>query len=236
MNKQLINRLILYIVGRLTNKDAPISTIRLVKYLYLIDYEYYKVHSETLTGIDWHRYHYGPYFFELPEIIRGMKLDLSPDEFVTDGGKRGVTFSIGENQKLYDVVEVGAKLLIDRVINNWAQEDLDTILDYVYTETEPMEIADYKDKLDFSRVDYKDYQRRPDISIDIPDDKVARIRDKLSKRVKEYSRARLRSSPYDKDYYEALESMAREDKKRIMLGGSLELDEETYNSIIKRGE
>ncbi len=236
MNTALVKRLLLYIVDQLNQKEAPISTIRLVKYLYLIDYEFYKVHSETLTHINWIMYLYGPYFYESPKIIGSLDIDINPEEFVNIEGMKGITYSVKREQKIDDIVDVGTKMMVLKIIKQWAQEELNLLLDYVYADTEPMQNAIYKKSLDFSNIKYLSKMRRLSSQISINESDVKRIKEKFFERKKEiYSRKRV-ASAYDNEYKEAIKIMNQEDELALNIKGKISFSPEVYSSLSKRGD
>jgi len=148
MNRELVRRLLLYIVDQLQDMEAPISTIRLVKLLYLIDLEHYDRYYKTLTGIEWVKYDHGPYFFALPEVIGSACLDLEPEEVETTRGK-GVTFRSLETQDISGVVRFPVQAMIDRILKQWAHEDTPILLEHVYG-TLPVRCGTYRQPLDFT--------------------------------------------------------------------------------------
>jgi hypothetical protein len=151
MASKIIQNLIKYIVSEVQDADGFIFRTKLVKLLYLCDVEYYQSRRETLTGLEWKRYKYGPYAFELPDIMRRMGLDL---------GEEDLDFEIGHGVRYeaYDVPDpdkwlaIGQKLIIDRVIKRWGNEDLRFLLDYVYCDTAPMRDAQFRESLDFHKI------------------------------------------------------------------------------------
>ena len=148
MNRELARRLLLYIIDQLQDMEAPISTIRLIKFLYLIDLEYYGLNYQTLTGINWIKYYHGPYFFELPEIIRASGLDLETEEVKTEHGL-GKTFRVYEEHDISTVVPFRIKVLIDDTLKRWAYEEIDDLLTYVY-DTAPVKYSEHRQQLDFT--------------------------------------------------------------------------------------
>jgi hypothetical protein len=148
MNRELVKRLIPYIIDQLRGMEAHISTIRLVKFLYLIDLEYYNRHFKTLTGIDWIKYKYGPYFFEWGDVIRSAGLDLEIEEIDTDHGP-GRTYSVPEEQKISDIVDFSTEQMVNTILKKWGPEDKDTILKFVYR-TSPVEEANFREPLEFA--------------------------------------------------------------------------------------
>ncbi|MCG3140375.1 MAG: hypothetical protein HDKAJFGB_01427 [Anaerolineae bacterium] len=148
MKRDLVRKLLLYIVDQLQDMEGQISTIRLVKLLYLIDLENYKRHKETLTGIDWFFYSFGPYFFALDDILRSASIDLDAREVLTSTGK-GVTFRSFEEQSISKLVDYATEQQINRIIKKWALEDTKEILDFVYN-TPPIKLGKRGTHLDFS--------------------------------------------------------------------------------------
>ena len=148
MKKDLVKHIILYLVDQLQDNDSPISTIRLIKFLYLLDLEYYNRHFQTLTEIDWIKYHYGPFFFEWPELIKEIGYRLSPSEIKTERGE-GFLYQVDEPYRIDDKVTFGVQGMINRIIQKWGDEDIDEILNYVY-ETLPVKESEQNEQLDFS--------------------------------------------------------------------------------------
>lgn len=148
MNRDLVRKLLLYLVDQLQDLESPISTIRLVKLLYLIDLEYYKHHFKTLTGIDWVKHTYGPYFFALPDVLQSTEIDLQPVEVMTESG-RGKTFRVDDEQDISGLVDRATEAMINRIVKKWADEDTRILLDYVYT-TLPVKYGIKGRPLDFT--------------------------------------------------------------------------------------
>ncbi len=148
MNRKLVRKLLLYIADQFQDMEAEISTIRLVKMLYLIHLEYFNHHGETLTGIDWYYYHYGPYFFDVGNILRSASIDLDAKEVLTKSG-RGFTFRSLEEQDISKDVDFATEQQINRALKKWALEDTQIILNFVYS-TFPIKYGKRGEPLDFS--------------------------------------------------------------------------------------
>lgn len=148
MKRELVRKLLLYIIDQLQDMEAQISTIRLVKLLYLVDLEYYIHHRKTLTEIDWVYHYYGPYFFALDDILRSASIDLDAREVETTSGK-GFTFRIFDGQDISKLVEYATEQQINRIIKKWALEDTATILKFVY-DTPPIKSGIRGTPLDFN--------------------------------------------------------------------------------------
>ena len=69
-----IRDLIRYIVWYATENEMALTTIRLVKFLYLADLYYARVHrGKTLTGFPWAFVYYGPYCKQSMDAIEDTK-------------------------------------------------------------------------------------------------------------------------------------------------------------------
>lgn len=211
MKKELVRRLLLFIVDQLQDLEAPISTIRLIKILYLIDYEHYLRYEQTLTSIQWVRYDYGPYFFSWPEILKSTRLDLDPREFVVaQAGYKGVTYRTRGDHQVEDILDYSTERLVHRIIEHWAFEDAQTILDYVYFETEPMQSSEHEELLDFTKI-LRDFERRRQT-------KTIKLSEEVSKQIqvllKEKRECVISEYPlpiYDDVYYDAIYKMEQEE-------------------------
>lgn len=154
MSNDIIRKLIKAIISFVTEKESYVTKTKLLKYLYLIDIEYYRMHDKTLTGFNWIYYHYGPWAHEYEKIYEDMaakeelRIDLSvrPDletQFLT-------TEEYVELEEALEDSELKSEA--ERILERWADEPLGKILDYVYFYTEPMERAIKGQPLDFSKV------------------------------------------------------------------------------------
>ena len=148
MKKDIVKNIILYLIDQLQDNDSPISTIRIIKYLYLLDLEYYNRHYKTFTGIEWIKHTYGPYFLAWPNVVNEIGYRLTVKEVKTERGN-GLTYRVDEPYRIDDKVPFGVQKMIDRIIKRWGDEDLEAILDYVY-KSFPIENSKFKEELDFT--------------------------------------------------------------------------------------
>jgi hypothetical protein len=148
MNKEFVRRLLLYLVDQLQDMMASISSIRLIKLLYLIDIEYYLKYKRLLTSINWVFYKYGPYFFEWDDIVRSASLDLEIEEIETPKG-RGFTYKSIEPQDISKEVNFATEQLIRHILDRWSFEETKDLLDYVYS-TPPIKMGQRGNPLDFN--------------------------------------------------------------------------------------
>ena len=151
MASRILNNLIRYIISEVQDAEGEILRTRLVKLLYLCDIEYYRSTRETLTGLNWIRYKFGPYAFELPEITRRMGMDIGEEEF-DFSTMHGIKYEAYEYPNPDTWLRTNQKFIIDRVIKRWGNEELQFLLDYVYCDTEPMINADFRASLNFKKI------------------------------------------------------------------------------------
>jgi Protein of unknown function (DUF4065) len=151
MDPQQLSQLILYIVDQANDRDDIVTTIRLVKYLYLIDLEYFRVNGKLLTGLRWFFYHYGPYAFELPAIGEQIGYHLEREEF-ENGQKEGIIYRVDREINKPAWLGFTGESIIDRILEVWSGVETPIMLDYVYNRTEPMKNPIRGDELDFSTV------------------------------------------------------------------------------------
>lgn len=144
-----MGQLILYIIYQVDDLGGYTITIRLVKFLYLIDLEHYRCYGKTLTGLDWIYHNYGPYAFALPQIGQRLGFDLEREEF-SMGGKKGTLLHTSHPYSTLKDSSFVVESTIQRILEVWADQDTSVLLDYVYHRTEPMIKAIRGQRLDFS--------------------------------------------------------------------------------------
>ena len=208
--------LIAHLTGQVRDQEGTLSKTALVKLVYLVDVEYWRRCGRPVTGLEWRFHHYGPYAAELDREIDGNPLFL-----VHGSRKTGYGFSSSpawrEIQAAFNPnYEPVVKNIADGVARQWGLEDLDTILEYVYFETEPMQGAERGETLDFSKIQVEEIsiQREPRLSLS--DEFITDLRSRWDRREK----ARNNADPeqeapdeplYDETYQEALETMSQDE-------------------------
>jgi hypothetical protein len=148
--------LIKYIVWYSTQRDIKLTTIRLVKFIYLADLHYARANAgKTLTGLSWAFVYYGPYCTEvMNEIDVAVKCGVDRKTCVSK-------FQDGKDYALFSCYDAAAEYLTGtfppaflspllRDIQRYG-EDTPALLDYVYFDTEPMKDVRKGDLLDFSK-------------------------------------------------------------------------------------
>jgi hypothetical protein len=130
---------------------APTKT-KVLKLLYLLDIDAYRRTQQTVTGLDWIFYLYGPwsssYDEVLDEAVGSDKIRITGPE----RGDEGATFINPSQIVPLDRVfpSVMQELAAKRIIEAWASRPTVELLDYVYFHTAPMQGAERGAALDFS--------------------------------------------------------------------------------------
>ncbi|HDD35796.1 MAG TPA: hypothetical protein ENF30_03235 [Candidatus Desulfofervidus auxilii] len=204
--------LIHYIVWYATQKGMRLTTLRLVKFLYLADlYWARKTGGETLTNWPWRFIHYGPFCSESLEAIkRAVELGLIKEKTYPSKYDLEDEYNIYETNvkpQIADQLPEFLSIPLNQAIIKWG-EDTPALLDYVYFETEPMMNAKKWDFLDFSKA--KKTEKRKEIKmLPLSPEKVKKARE-LVKKIKEKYKKALEKKPhvqpvYDDYYFKALE-------------------------------
>lgn len=127
---------------------------KLVKLLYLLDIEAYRINHSTLTGFDWVFHLYGPWAQEYETVLTDLQ---TIGAIALHSGSRNdldtVFIDACESVPLSNpfprfIDELRAR----RIIEAWAERPTGELLDYVYFHTEPMREARRGELLDFTSV------------------------------------------------------------------------------------
>jgi len=174
-----VNELIheVYRQAALQRMPPPFVT-RLVKLIYLADLEWRRTHrGEPLTDLTWKFLHYGPYATEFAELFADPEMEVKELE----SGKLARRFDFSPEALDRPVVPEEIASVIGKLVKRWGDADLNTLLDHVYFDTEPMENAKRGELLDFSTV------RSPELSrpVRVDAQRLKRLRDQLKDRVKQ---------------------------------------------------
>lgn len=222
-----LGKLIQYIVDQLQDLEAAISTIRIVKLLYLIDVAYFRHRRRLLTGLEWIVYKYGPFAFQIPQAIEALGYRLEKEEVLTTEGRQAFVFRAEEEVDLSAIVDFTTQMLIDDTIKKWAYEDLYDLLNYVYFHTAPMEGVRFGERLEFEAIPPQ--SRLEGITPRLSENRLQRYRSELAalrkqrQRRLEETQVMLKERPFRADaaYREAMER--RDDEERSGLPSGLRL-------------
>jgi len=150
MDEDKVKNIVFYILEQAENQEIPIGKTRLIKLLYLLDLENYRLRQMILTGLNWIFYKFGPYTFEIEDFFN--KIGIKKEEIYINEVKR---FSRLEKEfEEEDIkLDIETKTIIKNLIEEWGTADLNKLLDYIYFDTEPMIKAQTRgEKLDFSSI------------------------------------------------------------------------------------
>ena len=155
-----VKNLIHAVVSQVVEKGGYVTKTKLLKLLYLLDVEYYRVHRQTFTGFDWKFFHLGPWAREfdplIDELVRTETL-LENTSVKRDYDTK--FFRVAESRDTRGLFSTFAdESLLLSILNTWSEATTGEILDYVYFRTEPMEHGVRNEPLDFSSVS----QERPE--------------------------------------------------------------------------
>ena len=119
-----------------------LTRTQLVKLLYLADLDYYYQDGETLTGLDYAYYYYGPYNATIVEAANELIGDrITFERGVRRDGTEYYVYSPGLFGADPMPLSSAAKAILDAVATKWGRVPLQALLDYVYSETGPMKKA-----------------------------------------------------------------------------------------------
>ena len=164
MSSKNIEIIIAFLIKLLHKYQYPISSIRIQKLLYLIDYFFYKRYGRTLTGLKWKFHLYGPYSQSLAKVIGE---EFAPFDYRTFLTKEVSSKDLGPDEKE----------IVYYVTSHFGNSNLGELLDFVYFHTEPMKHTKRGKFLDFSVIE-------PQEKVLIPVEKVYELR-KAIKRFKQ---------------------------------------------------
>lgn len=227
-----LSTLIPYLASELADMGASFGKTKLVKLMYLIDVEYYRRYSSTVTGLKWIFYYYGPYAAEIDTALTQLDLEVPSEDILTSRGHRAVIFKSqrGVADEFEDTVSSKEKLVVDRIIRDWGMQDLNPLLNYVYFYTEPMAKAKRGDVLDFSLIRKIRRSATEKRDAKISDDRASELRSKFQKIKTERSqgKAQLSLDPkprYDDLYWNSVNRLEQDEQYQIP-SGDIDLSEE----------
>lgn len=143
VNNDLLEALIERIVSKLSNE---ITRTELVKYLYLYDLKASREGLET-TGVTYTSYYYGPYSDEIIDALKELvKKDVVKERYYVKPDKQYYIYSMVPEEPSHNL-SPEKKNIIDRVIDEHDPEDLESLLDEVYS-TEEYKDVEFGEKIE----------------------------------------------------------------------------------------
>ena len=208
--------LIAYLIDQVRDQGGITNKTALVKLVYLIDVECWRKLGKSATGLEWKFHHYGPY-------SPTMERDINDNSFLRVFGNRhsGYAFSTSSDWKdIHAAFNIGfgprVRRIADDVVKRWGLESLETLLEYVYFETEPMQNARRGETLDFSMIQTEENPTPRHPNLVFSDEFISSLRARWDQRTKITSTSsREQDAPdepvYDEVYEKALKLMAEEE-------------------------
>ena len=206
---------------------------KIVKLLYLIDVEYYRTYQQTLTGLEWIYYYYGPYAYALERGLEDLGFLLTKESFRTQDGKQGMAYKASGPQDLDDL-GFAKKAKIDRIIKHWAFEDTEDLLDFVYTDTEPMRGAVFGEMLDFSKIEIDRARYVRELSI--PQEKLTALRERFRTRQLTRHEPLTPSPRYDAVFFEGMGILDSEDEDLLLPASSVTIPSDVLQALLNQTE
>lgn len=150
MREKEVKSAILHLLKKAKEEEIGIGKVRLVKLLYLLDVEYYRTYGKKYTDLDWILYKYGPFAFEVEDLCKKARIIEEDVLLKEDRIFKQLKY---EDMWMEDVrLPIEPRSILEYMLRKWGSVDLNRLLDYVYFETEPMEDAKLREKLDFSKI------------------------------------------------------------------------------------
>ena len=205
--------LIGYIIDQIKEQGGDVGKTALVKLVYLIDVEYYRGYEKSATGLLWQFHHYGPYAAELESVI-------NHNRFVEMSGGRDSRYRFSKSEDWREIhrnytaqFTVPVRRVAENVIRQWGLEPLETLLDYIYFETEPMQGAERGEFLDFSAIQKRERVSTGASFLTFPDGFLADLRSRWERRQKPTPKEPRAPDEltYDQVTEDALQAMADEE-------------------------
>lgn len=217
---QNLKKLIPYLLSEVADLGGYTTTLRLHKFLYLIDLEHWRRYGRTLTGLAWQFHHYGPYAPVLARVGRELGLDVETEEFSTADAHTGTLFSAPYYSGNLEGLSFAQKAMIDGLLRIWADQETEVMLEYVYN-SEPIKYGQRYQPLDWSLA--KRGSRYVELYVQIEPEIAARLRESLrSCDITDERVEPIETLPMDQEMYLALEAL--EDSAPIPDMSDVELD------------
>ena len=206
--------ILLQVLRETSEQNKSFGKTRLIKFLYLVEVEYYREMGQRITDLNWLFYYYGPYALELDAVF--SEREFEKKEIKSQDDKDVILFKVAESVASYaHKIDVKISLLIKKIVGYWKDKPLEELLDYVYFETEPMQTVEKRgDVLDFTTI------KKENAQVVIPlkasketETKVAELRKRLAPTLKRLAEQRVTERNVGKEYQEAIEAWDEDMRK-----------------------
>jgi hypothetical protein len=126
--------------------DHKPGKIQFTKYLYVLDYCHWRFTGRKATTLPWRFYHYGPWCEEVETCMATLANRYS---FGWREEEAAIVQSVDVPMPSLDLT---TKSTIVRIVDTFKNRDLNVLLDFAYSQTEPMATAKRGDVLNFSGI------------------------------------------------------------------------------------
>jgi len=213
----LIKNLILAVVSQAVEKGGYVTKTKLLKLLYLLDVEFYRLHRQTFTGFNWKFFHLGTWAREFDPIIEELvRTETLLERASTKQEHDTKFFHVAEARDTEGLFSTFAdESILRSILNTWSEASTGEILDYVYFHTEPMERGVRNEALDFSTVSQEKpekYVRPPSASSEKDIRKRRRaFQQKLGQQTAQSAEFEFTPPRYDEEFEKALQKIEATD-------------------------
>ena len=213
--------LIQLIVYYATERNLRLSTIRVIKFLYLTDLYFARYNQgKTLTGWPWKFWKFGPWCVQSWQAVqdavdRGLiEAKTYPSEFDEEDYYL-FEVKLDKEPDLEASLPIYVISPLKLAIKKWG-DDTHALLDHVYFETEPMDRVGRGELLDFSKA-FPPEKPKQIVMNKLPSEKIQQGKELLTKMKDKFAQGRKislelsTSQIIDESYLEAIEYLDDED-------------------------
>lgn len=158
-NREKFKQVLLYILEKCGAK-ANVGETVIYKLLYFIDFNFYELYEEYLTGATYRKISYGPAPCEIKDVIREMIKNKQLKKVVTDYFEKPQKKYLPLIEPDLGILNAQEKEIIDKVIDNLSSMNASTITDYSHHDI-PWEVTQDKKIINYDTVFY----RKPPYSV-----------------------------------------------------------------------
>jgi len=230
---ELLKKLIIRIHKNAQDHRITLCVTRATKLVYLVEWQYFAWMQKRLTSLDWIFLHYGPWSQELSTIFQ--KGFSSPPEEEVPGGFHPVYWKFPEFKYVDTRLTYELEGIVERVFDAFGSATTQEIIDYVYSNTEPMQNAQRGETLDFTKT------KKPFIPFNPAERVEKEIKEELRNRIKKATQVKLEEQreimgELEPKLLEELNKFdAAQGKIRIPEGIEVLIDADNKQSIAEEG-
>lgn len=134
--------------ARCLEQDHKPGRVQFTKYLYLVDYCLWRFEGCQATDARWIFHHYGPWATE----VAGAMDDLAESYGFSWGEEEETVFRFVRVDEPPSRLSLGLEGIIGQILRAFRNTDLNRLLEFAYSQTEPMLRAKRGDALDFATI------------------------------------------------------------------------------------